>query len=322
MFVAHQFPRFFASFFILGLIILGIAGILYFQAVGQTYSVKPDLSGFAIARNETNVSPQSLTMCLNVDPPEFSFDYTCEFNKTGTYDFVFVFPFYIKTMLSGYSSMIGNSGYKDMTFNATDRGSAVWCNYTYDNASFMIPDIAGVFSIEKTFESGSKGSYTVIFPFDAGSGGIPSSVVAEPFKEFGMNSFQPIGMRYITLQVCDLPSDCIVTNSFPQIDRGPVTGNSLSLFGNFPTTYVEWQLDTIVNTVRSVTVTNFQSQEMIYSASLLDSVILNYNDQAAIDHFTIYLFVSGIVFGIGSSVVVTTVYDALKERHQQSKDHT
>jgi hypothetical protein len=52
---------------------------------------------------------------------------------------------------------------------------------------------------------------------------------------------------------------------------------------------------------------------------LLNSVILNYNDPDAIDHFTILLFASGIAFGIGSSVLTTAIYDGLKERRNKAQ---
>jgi hypothetical protein len=75
--IRRQVTTFFVGVSIVGLFILAFAGILYFNAVGTTSSIKPNLSGFAIARNETNVIPQSLTLSLNIDPPEFSFDYSC-----------------------------------------------------------------------------------------------------------------------------------------------------------------------------------------------------------------------------------------------------
>jgi hypothetical protein len=305
---------------IVGLVILGLAGLLYFDGVGTTAPFSPELGGFAIARNETNVLPYSMTMGLCADPPQFRFDYSCMFNASGAFNFVFVFPFHIKTMFSPYKSMVGDSGFQNMTFKEAKWGSAVWCSFFVANDSHsrdQIFTIVGEFTIEKTFQSGSKGSYTIFFPFDPVAGGIPSSVVDAPFKEFGIDSFQPLGLRYITLDIFGLPDGSVLTNAFPQPDRGPILGNCPGSTLGKPSTYVEWTLDTLLNSVNSVIFAPISGESKIYSASLMSSVILNYNDPQAVDHYSTDLFISGLFFGIGSSLLTTAVYDAFKERREE-----
>jgi hypothetical protein len=312
--------HFFLSAFSVGLAVLLLLGVLpvYIVAWAPSTIAESDFYGFAIARNETGVVPTDLNLGLNVDPPQLYFSYSCQFNITGKYHFVFVFPFRFAQELNGSSSW-GDNGYKIQS-KTTEHCSIVTVEYSVnDTSAFQIPVISEIVDIDQTFKTGSKGQYTIIFPFDSNAGGIPTNVVSNYFDEFGLTDFSPLGVDYLTLQVSGLPSNVVLTNEFPQISRGPVTSNSV--FGD-KRSFVEWQLSPYYNSVSSVMISNLYGDNSFFTPLFINSVILNYSDPLASEYYGNLLFIGGIFFGIGSAIITTVIYDSFKERHEKAtKNH-
>jgi hypothetical protein len=307
--------HFYLTGFSVGLAILLLLGVLpvYFVAWAPSTIAESDFYGFAIARNETGVVPTGLELGLNVDPPQLYFSYSCQFNATGKYYFVFVFPFRFEQNLNGSTSW-GDNGYAIQS-KTSEHCSIVTVEYTENDTSAIQPTIGESVAIDQTFKTGSKGQYTVIFPFDSSAGGIPTNAVSDYLDKFGLNDFSPLGVDYLTLQVSGLPSDAVLTNEFPQISRGPVTGNSV--FGD-KRSYVEWQLSPYYNSVSSVMISNLYGDNSFYTPLFINSVILNYSDPLASEYYGNLLFIGGIFFGIGSAIVTTVIYDFFKERHKKA----
>jgi hypothetical protein len=117
---------------------------LFFSA--PRYSLNSNFSGFGVARNNTNVSPNSLVMDVRVDPPELWFQCSFDCDVNGTYNFIFVFSFKIISKITATENMF---------FNASSHGSAVWLQYQVNDVSsgWMPKNVGGEFSIENTFGS-------------------------------------------------------------------------------------------------------------------------------------------------------------------------
>jgi hypothetical protein len=261
-----------------------LAGLLFTIVLGlepylilvnaPSYSFKPGFSGFGIARNETVILPTMMVVGLGSDPPELWFQYFFECEANGTYNFIFAFPFNI-------TGQIGSS--RNMSFRATTRGSAVWSRYEVNTVSYgwQSAEVWGVFSIENTFQSGTRGSYTFILPFGMG---ISAEVIGDLQHELGIGFHTPD--VNISLQV-GLPSRFKIIGTFPPVSAGPnvwVTPTNRSI------TTMEWHFE-----------------------KLQDSVTINCEDQNEIAFYETLPFISGLFLGIGIPIITTTLYDAVKE---------
>lgn len=261
-----------ALIFTLGCLLTGQAYVYYIQYVNApVYHFRSGFSGFGIARNDT-INPYMMVVGIGIDPPELWFQYffTCPTN--GTYNFIFIFPFNI-TRINYISEY--------MVVNSTPHGSAIWLRHSVENASYNAPvqEISGDFSIENTFQDGTRGLYTIILPFGMG---IDPEVFQEPWKILKVSLHSPDAP--ITLHV-GLPGDFRPTNMFPPVTKGP---NTWTTAMNRTITSLEW---------------NF--------AALQDSVTIQGNTDEKF-YYDNLPFISGILFGIGVTIIFTIVYDALK----------
>jgi len=254
-------------------VVLGLGPYLILISA-PTYSFTPGFSGFGIARNDTFVSPTMMVVGFGSDPPELWFQYFFQYAANGTYNFVFAFPFYI-------TSEKGASG--NMSFRATSRGSAVWLRYEATNvySGGQSGEIWGVFSIENTFQSGTRGLYAFILPFGMG---INPEVFGNLQHELGIGLHTPD--VNISLQV-GLPSRYKITGTFPPVSAGPNV----------------W----VIPTNRSIV-----TIECMH-ATLQDSVTILCEDPNEISLYESLPFISGVFLGIGVPIITRTIYDAVKE---------
>jgi len=111
-----------------------IGGILYYSVNNAlTPAILPSSGTFAIAMNETNVTPQWLSLDFNIEPPMFLFNYQCLFNVAGTYNFVFTFPFEVTNVVQSWIVLNGESQFVQTNFLTSKNGSDVWASYTITN---------------------------------------------------------------------------------------------------------------------------------------------------------------------------------------------
>jgi len=267
--------HFTSTFLLTGLVIMfiGIATSYLFYSAPR-YSFRPTFSGFGVARNSTNISPEMLVVGIGLDPPELWFQYFFSCSANGTYNFLFVFPFYVT---STYASK------ENMSLRATSQGSAIWLQYQVSDVSYgwESGEVWGVFSIENTFQSGFRGSYMFLLPFGMG---IHPEVYGNLQRELGVTFHTPD--TNITLQF-GLPARYQITQTFPPLSSGPETWVT---YTNRTITTVKWEFETLQNSVT------------IYCQDP--------NEIAFYDHL---LFISGLGYGIGVSIVITTVYEAVKD---------
>jgi hypothetical protein len=295
--------NFYGVFGIAGLLILCLGGLLpyviYYTA--PTYTTKPsDYGGFAIARNETNIIPQSISLSLNVDSSTALFNYGCEFTAEGTYNFVFVFPFHINQITGPLccaylspNSTKGFVGYNTYNISTTEWGSVIWLSYENTN-DFIKPSIEFQMTLDQTFLSGCRGSYSLTLPFQENF--IPTVMIQEPFEEFGFNSFEPLNCS-MYLQVYGLPTDAVLTGNSPQLSQNLRTGSNPLISALDTTTYVTWNVK-----------------------ELDDNFIINYHSPSEVDRYQNLLLIGGIFLGIGTSVTITVAYDWLKQASER-KDY-
>jgi hypothetical protein len=147
--------------------------------------------------------------------------------------------------------------------------------------------IWGSFRIAQTFLSGSHGLYTVVLPF---GGGIKSEVFDTIQKKLQVGLYFPD--TTINLYV-NLPSSYSYTQSIPAIADlnsfiDPTTNKSL--------TSLHWTLNELQN-----------------------SVTIMCTDQSEIINLQNKTFWSGILVGIGSSLILNTVYDASKAQVEKAE---
>jgi hypothetical protein len=216
---------------------------------------------------------------VNVDPPELDFSYEFSFNLTGTYYFIFIFPFHVDRAIAEPTGF--------MNFTPTSTGTVIVARYLVDStggATNVIDWIRGNYSIEPTFTYDSKGSYVFNLPFSTG----PSWGTLTPlFIQYGVHSYYP---ESVSISVV-LPQKYLVTSVFPP----PLQWNRY-LSENTTMQHLEWET--------SVPQTNI--------VSLNDETLTALNpDETA--RYSYYLFLSGLLLGIGIPLVVTTVYDRFKE---------
>jgi len=274
-FIAKYFFVVYIIFIMIGLTTVVLGGIFYYRFVSApSYSFKYGFSGFGIARNDTDIIPDMMVVGVGIDPPELWFQYFFQCSANGTYNFFFVFPFNITG--KWFTS-------EDMLFNATPYGSVVYLRHQVTNvtAGWLSQDISGDFSIENTFQTGTRGRYTFILPFGMG---VHSEVFQDVWKELKVSFHSPD--VNITLQV-GLPSELHLVNSFPPVSKGP---NTWKTPYNRTINSLEWASET-----------------------LQDSVTIQTENTEEIGSYENLPFISGVLLGIGIPTIITTSYDAIKE---------
>jgi hypothetical protein len=176
-----------------------------------------------------------------------------------------------------------------MSVNSTDTCTVISVSLNSTQGS---GDILGSFMIAPTFLSGSRGSYTIILPF-----GNPynSEVFGKIVQELGISPFQPDVQ--IELNIV-LPQSSSGIESFPSM-----TGMKpfIGYLTNKPTTSLYWIFDSIQN--------------------LQDSVTVKYENQFQIGNYEQLNFFSGIFIGIGSSILISSVYDGLKKMSDKAEKY-
>jgi len=263
-------------FLTLGMIIAFLGGFipLYVFFNAPNYSFQPNFSGFGIARNQTYISPLRFVLSITTGPPELYFSYSFSCAENGTYNFLFWFPFKI---VSEASSKV------DMSFNATAKGSAVWLQYQVDNVHYgwTGQQISGVFSIENTFQSGTRGSYMFVLPFGLG---VPHELVRKIQMDLGIPFVTPSASIDLSFGV---RVGYLITQTFPQHSVGPNT----------------WTTPTN----RTITKVGWNPKE------LSDSITVYCQNPNEMAIYQSFLFIGGLGLGIGVPIVTTTLYDATKE---------
>lgn len=267
---------FYYIFLLMGLLITFLGGLypyyLYYSA--PNYSFEPGFSGFGVARNQTNILPWMMVVGIGVDPPDLWFQYFFQCSINGTYNFIFVFPFNVISKISAT---------ENMSFRTTSRGSAIWLRYEVNDISvgWASKEIWGYFSIENTFQSGTRGSYTFLLPFGMG---IHPEVYGNLQRELNVPFHTPD--TNITLQF-GLPGHYKITGTFPPVSAGPnvwITPTNRSI------ETVEWEFET-----------------------LRDSVTVQCQDPNEASYYQSLPFISGLGLSIGASIATRTIYDAVKE---------
>jgi hypothetical protein len=279
--VGKYFFVVYAIFIAIGLTTAVLGGIIYYQFVNApNYSFKSGFSGFGIARNDTDISPDRMIIGIGIDPPELWFQYFFGCSANGTYNFFFVFPFNITD--KRFTS-------ENMSFNATPYGSVVYLRHHVDNVTsgWLFQEISGVFWVENTFQTGSRGSYTFILPFGMG---VHAEAYQDVWRELKVGFHTPDAR--ITLQV-GLPSRFKLVNVFPPVSRGP---NRWTTPDNRTIDSVEWEFETLQN---SVTIQTEDRGEIVFYENLP--------------------FISGLLLSIGIPTMITTIYDAIKELARSPK---
>jgi hypothetical protein len=148
--------RFYVIFFLVGIIVASVGAVLFYgYANPPSYSYDPHYQGFGVAQNSTAL-PNIMVIGFIVDPPELFFQYFYIAQTYGTYNFIFVFPFNVV-------SIIGDSG--NMTVNSTNTCTVISMSLHLNESS---QQIWGDFRIAKTFLSRNRGLYTIVLPFGRG----------------------------------------------------------------------------------------------------------------------------------------------------------
>ena len=270
------------------LFLLSIAGLifaslgvcflcLYYNA--PRYSLQSGFSGFGMWSNLTNINTTRFVVEVKVEPLELWFQYSFLCSKNGTYNFLFVFPFYITNKISST---------ENLHFNATPHGSLVWIKLYVDDV-FSEPvkkDIDGRFYILNTFRSGTRGSYMFVLPFRGAS-----------YPEVVEDIQRELDIDFHTLEGADIsvffsfPKRYKITQTFPPFSAGP---NVSPL--DKETMLVEW---------------NFKI--------LQDSVTICCQDENEIATYQNYQFFACLFLGIGIPMGTQTIYEAIKERSSKKE---
>ncbi len=224
--------RFFFTFFLIGLIITSSGGVLlYFNYNPPTLSsANPYYQGFGVARNDT-ASPTIMTIGLVVNPPEFSFQYFFEAMVNGTYNFIFVFPFNVK-------SIVGESKNMFMSVNSTNTCTVI--SVSLNSSQLESGKIWGDFMIDQTFVSDNRGLINIILPF---GNGISSETFDNIQRKLEVSLYSPDAP--IDLYV-SLPNSYSWTESFPSM-----TGMNpfVNPFTNKSVTSLYWNFDKLQNSI-------------------------------------------------------------------------
>jgi hypothetical protein len=223
--------RFFVIFFLIGLIITSSGVLLLYTYYNpQTFSTNPYYHGFGIARNDTAI-PSIMTIGFVVDPAEFSFQYFFETMVNGTYNFIFVFPFHVR-------SIVGESENMSMSVNTTDTCTVISVNL--NSTQFSSGKISGDFMIDQTFLSDNRGIYTIVLPF---GNGIDNKIYGKIQNDLDVSLHVPDAP--IDLYV-SLPNAYSWTESFPSmVGMNPF----INPFSNKSVTSLYWNFDKLQNSV-------------------------------------------------------------------------
>lgn len=233
------------------------------------YSFLPTPRGFGMASNQTNIQPTTLWVDIQANAPQLGFRYYFQCSTNGTYNFLFTFPFKV---------IRKDSSTPNMLFNSTSSGSVIWLEYLVEDVStgWKPEEIWGYFDIDNTFQSGTRGSYTFLFPFE---NAIDGEAVHNIQRKLGVpfhTQYEQNGTLELQFR---LPARYQIIQTFPPLSIGPVPTNG-------SITRMEWKLKTLRQTV---TIYCQDPDEMLLYQSLL--------------------FISGLGFGIGVPMFV----DGIKE---------
>jgi hypothetical protein len=271
--------NFYGLFIIVGILISTVG--LYFYVLfvnAPAHSFTPSVRGFLIARNQT-ITPTSMNIILGIDPMELYSQYFFGCEANGTYDFLFVFPVQILSKIA--TSM-------NMSVRSTPYGSAMWLHYDVADALAGVgpkwhpgEEIWGWFSINNTFQSGTRGSYTFILPFTSS---IDPSVTEDLWGQLSINSYDP--GTPITFQF-GLPGSHKILQTFPPISSGPDVW--INPYNQTRTT-IEWSF-----------------------GSLEQTLTIQSEDPNEIARYDTLPFMSGILIGVGVPITTAALYDRVKE---------
>jgi hypothetical protein len=284
----YRCKHFYLFLFIVGLVVMITGGVLpsYLYFNPPIHTSEPSFSGFAFLRNGTIFS-ENLGVTVYVDPPQLYFKYGFQFNTSGTYNFIFIFPFYVEN---------GTDMYPSMTLNHTSTGTVIVARYPFvvSNNETIDDSIYGLFSINQTFMSGSRGSYVFNLPFGTG---LSNDVLFQLAVEYEVHLYA----ENVTLAVA-LPHNDVVTSAFPAPSQGPRSGSYYR--DNRTLSRFEWHSNVPQSALTPV-----------------NDITLICQNQDEIAFYSNFLFYGGIFLGIGSSMAFTVAYDWLKERHERTANH-
>jgi hypothetical protein len=268
--------RFYVAFFLVGIIVTSVGAVLFYVSINSpTYSYDPYYQGFGVARNSTTI-PSFFVINFVVDPPELVFEYFYTAQTNGTYNFIFVFPFHV-------TSIIRNS--TNMMVNSTNTCTVI--SLRLDSIKQGSQEIWADFEIKRTFLSANRGLYTVVPPFGRG---ISDGAYDSAYRKLGvgLNPLDATVELYVSL-----PNSYSYTESVPTItDMNPF--------------------------VNQITNKSLTSLHWVFT-ELQNSVTIMCTDQSEIDYLQNVTFWSGILFGIGFSLMLNTVYDAYKKRVEKAE---
>jgi hypothetical protein len=281
--------RLYVVFSIIGLLIVVFGAFLYVSYFGALADdFEPRFRGFGVIGNYTDdvnsdVKLQSLSLTV-IRADSFKVHLLCDFIyrdlEDYTYTFIVVLPFQITNLL--YAS-------ENIAFQNTPEGSALVVSFcgVENSAEFKWSRVTAYFTVEQTFQSSNRGSYTMFFLF---SGGINDTFYEDLKNQYGV--YYSIGTAPFILRV-SLPKGYILTTSFPQVSRGPN----------------HWD-----NPITNETIVT--SEWSFESLNLLNDVTVNYQNSNEISHYECMLFSSGLLLGIGIPLIVTSIYDWARDNER------
>jgi len=227
---------------------------------------------------------------VNINPPELDFVYFFSVPQDGTYNFMFNFPFRVTGIISESETAYMDT--KNMSIDSTSTCTVISLSlYLVAGADEAI---SGHFTIAPTFLSGSRGLYTVVLPFGGIGGGSSFEVEDKIQRELEVPVYTTDNDAPIQLCVT-LPHSYSVTQFFPPITHmnpytNPFNGITVrALYWNF--TYLH------------------------------DSVTVEYADQSQIGYYQNLNFLSGIFIGVGSSILLSSVYDGIKRLSEKAEKY-
>ena len=225
---------------------------------------------------------------LQVNPPGFSFQYFYTTPTNGTYNFIFEFPFDVTSSIPIYSFSGTLLKPEYTSINSTNTCTVISASLNVNSSHLMDGEVWGNFNIAPTFLSGNRGLYTIVLPF-----GNPynSKVFANIAGELNVSPFTPDVQ--INLNII-LPHSDSYSGSFPSI-----AGMEPFTFTNKPTTSIYWNFANLQNLEGSVTV--------------------EYENQSQIGNYENWTFLSGAFIGVGSSILITSIYDGFKKWSEKAE---
>lgn len=277
--------------FCIVLTIVGSFMLSYAFSLQQTYNnapskrIDPNLEGFALAQNETEIKIDFLMVGVLLEPPTLAFSYQFELQRNGTYYILLRFPFRI-TKVNNYMSLPLHA---DLLINNQTRGSSLLFTLVNENSNKIDEMIDAEFSVEETFISGRRGEYLVNLRFTYAEA--MGSVLLE---KMGFNiTEEPSIVQYINTStitnfvlILSHPERLTITYAFPQFTVGPVGWPASNL------TAITWFYKEL------------EPREL--------SFIAYYKDGAEYDNYQSILFSSGIWYGLSFSVIITGVFEFIR----------